>query len=107
MSGEGGQQQQQEWSEWLDFDKEHVDSVPEAAGVYLMHASMKVMHIGGCKNIKKSLQGLLADPCASKAKRFHYMLTESYAPEAERLLQDYREKHQGKLPFCMEERWEK
>lgn len=100
MSGEEGRH---EWSEWLDFDREHVDSVPETAGVYLMHASMKVMRIGGSDNIRKSLQELLADPCASKAKRFHYMLTQSHASVAGQLLQDYREKHQGKPPACMEQ----
>jgi excinuclease UvrABC nuclease subunit len=94
----------QEWSEWLDFDKAHVDSVPEAAGVYLMHASMKVMHIGGSENIRKSLQQLLTDPCASKAKRFHYMQTSSYASVAEELLRDFKEKHQGKSPSCMEQK---
>lgn len=97
------EEQQQQWSEWLDFDGAHVDSVPEAAGVYLMHASMKVMRIGGSDNVKKSLQELLADPCANKAKRFHYMLTQSHASVAEQLLKDYKEKHQGKLPACMEE----
>jgi hypothetical protein len=92
----------EEWSEWLDFDRAHVDSVPEAAGVYLMHASMKVMRIGGSGNVRKSLQELLSDLCTSKAKRFHYMLTQSYSSAAEGLLQDYKEKHQGKLPACME-----
>ncbi len=94
----------QEWSEWLDFDRAHVDSVPEAAGVYLMHAGMKVMYIGESKNIRKSLQKLLTDPCTSKAKRFHYMLTLAHTSVAEELLRDYKEKHQGKLPLCMEQK---
>jgi excinuclease UvrABC nuclease subunit len=92
-----------QWSEWLDFSKQQIDSVPEAAGIYLMHASMKVMYIGGSENIRKSLLDLIKDPCASKAKRFHYMLTETYSTEAEQLLNDYRKKHQGKMPSCMEE----
>ena len=94
----------QEWSEWLDFDKAHVDSVPEAAGVYLMHAGMKVMHIGGSENIRKTLQNLLTDPCAGKAKRFHYMQTQNHTSVADELLRDYKEKHQGKLPSCMEQK---
>jgi hypothetical protein len=92
----------EQWSEWLDFDRAHVESVPEAAGVYLMHASMKVMRIDGSDDIRKSLLGLLADPCASKAKRFHYMLTQSHASVKEQLLKDYMDKHQGKMPVCME-----
>lgn len=92
----------EQWSEWLDFDRAHVEQVPEAAGVYLMHASMKVMHIGASDNIRKSLLELLADPCASKAKRFHYMLTQSHHSMKEQLLKDYMDKHQGKMPVCME-----
>jgi hypothetical protein len=30
------------------------------------------------------------------------MLTQSYSSAVEGLLQDYKEKHQGKLPACME-----
>ncbi len=92
----------EEWSEWLDFDRARVESVPEVAGVYLMHASMKVMHIGASDNIRKSLLELLSDPCASKAKRFHYILTQSHASVKERLLKDYMDKHQGRMPVCME-----
>jgi hypothetical protein len=92
------------WSEWLDFDGAGVGQVPEAAGVYLMHASMKVMHIGGSPNMRKSLLELLSDPCASKAKRFHYMPSESYTETKEQLLKDYMDKHAGKMPSCMEKK---
>lgn len=92
----------EQWSEWLDFDRARVESVPEAAGVYLMHASMKVMHIGSGDNIRKLLLELLQDPCASKAKRFHYMLTQSHASVKEQLLKDYMDKHQGRTPECMQ-----
>lgn len=92
----------EQWSEWLDFDRAHVESVPEAPGVYLMHASMKVMYIGAGDNIRKPLLELLAEPCASKAKRFHYMLTQSHAAVKEQLLKDYMDKHEGKMPVCME-----
>lgn len=90
------------WSDWLDFDGPSVDKVPESAGVYLMHASMKVMYIGGSENVRQSLLQLLADPCASKARRFHYMLTPSHMMMKEQLLRDYADKHSGKLPPCME-----
>ena len=90
------------WSDWLDFDRAGVERVPEAAGVYLMHASMKVLHIGGADNMRHALLQLLSDPCASKARRFHYMLTQSHAETKEQLLKDYADKHAGKLPGCME-----
>lgn len=92
----------EQWSEWLDFDRAHVEQVPEVAGAYTMHASMKMMHIGSSDNIRKSLIELLADPCVNKAKRFHYMLTQSHAAVREQLLKDYVDKHQGKMPGCME-----
>lgn len=90
------------WSDWLDFDRAGVEQVPEKPGVYLMHASMKVMHIGGSDNMRQALRDLLADPCAGKARRFHYMPTESYAQVREQMLKEYADKHGGKLPSCME-----
>lgn len=90
------------WSDWLDFDVAGVDKVPEQAGVFLMHASMKVHYIGGSANMRRSLEELLSDPCSKNAKRFHYMLTASFEEEKEKLLKDYADKHQGKLPICME-----
>ena len=90
------------WSEWLDFNMAGVGVVPEAPGVYLLHASMKVPHIGGSENMRRALQELLSNPCASNAKRFHYMLTGSYATVKEQLLKEYAEKHAGKMPLCME-----
>jgi excinuclease UvrABC nuclease subunit len=90
------------WSEWLDFDKAGVDKVPEQSGVFLMHASMKVHYIGGSTNMRRSLEELLNDQCAKNAKRFHYMSITSFEEEKEKLLKDYADKHQGKLPLCME-----
>jgi hypothetical protein len=90
------------WSEWLDFNGAGVETVPEAPGVYLLHASMKVLHIGGSDNMRRSLVELLSDPCAGTAKRFHYMPTSSYAQVKEQLLKEYAEKHAGKMPPCME-----
>ena len=90
------------WSEWLDFNTAGVGAVPEAPGVYLMHVSMKVLHIGGSDNMRRSLTELLSDPCAGRAKRFRYMLTDSYASTTEELLKEYAEKHAGKMPLCME-----
>ena len=90
------------WSEWLDFDRKGVEQVPESPGVYMMHASMKVMHIGGSDNMRSALLQLLSDPCTSQAKRFHYMSTQSHAETRDKMLKEDAEKHAGKLPSCME-----
>lgn len=90
------------WSDWLDFDRSSVESVPESPGVFMMHASMKVMCIDGGRNLRQALLGRLVDPCTSKARRFHYMLTDSYEQTRDRMLKEYAEKHGGKMPLCME-----
>lgn len=90
----------EEWSQWLDFDKVNIDSVPESAGVFVMHASMKVLYIGASQNIREGLVERLSNECSSKAKRFRYMLTQSPDIQKDSLLKDYAEKHQGNLPLC-------
>ena len=90
------------WSQWLDFDKSNVSSVPESAGVFVMHASMKILFIGGSENLRKSLLESLSTPCIDKAKRFRYMITESPDKVKDQLIKKYIEKHDGKLPLCME-----
>jgi hypothetical protein len=63
---------------------------------------MKILYIGNStQNIKKSLIDCLSDPCISKAKRFSYAQTESSDKVKEQLLNEYRSKHNGKLPECM------
>lgn len=90
----------EQWSQWLDFDRTSVESAPESAGVFVMHASMKMLYIGGSRNIRQGLTERLANECSSKAKRFRYMLTESPESAAQELLKDFAEKHDGKLPLC-------
>ena len=92
------------WSESLDFDKSTVENIPEEDGVYKMHASMKILYIGGnTQNIRQSLFDCLSDPCISKATRFSYALTDSADKVKEQLLNEYRNKQNGKLPTCMKE----
>ena len=101
MSSEG--QEELNWSEWLDFDKLTVENVPEGAGVYKMHTSMKILYVGSnTQNIRQSLLQCLLDPCISKARRFSYALTDSADKVKESLLNEFRGKHNGKLPICME-----
>ncbi len=92
----------EEWSQWLDFDRQAAEAAPEAAGVCVMHASMKVMYIGGSSNVRQALLERLSDPCTGKAKRFRYLLTASYQQVQNQMLKEYLEKHAGKMPPCME-----
>lgn len=91
---------EQDWSSWLDFDSRSLEAVPESPGVFVMHASMKVLYIGSGQNIRQGLASRLSDECSSKAKRFKYMLTDSHEQAREGLIQEFRQKHQGSLPPC-------
>ena len=90
------------WSSWLDFDKDSINNIPESEGVYKMHASMKILYIGSSHNLRQSLLESLSNYCLKKATRFSYALTESSNKIREFLLDEYRNKHNGKMPVCME-----
>lgn len=89
------------WSDWLDFSEEQVSKVPESAGVYMMHAAMKILVIGNSANLKQSIAESLKTPCTSDAKRFRYFVTDSHLEIGQKLLKEYQEKHDGNLPKCM------
>ena len=67
----------------------------------MMHASMKILFIGGSENIKTSIQDKEKDPCISKATRVRYMQTGSYEQITNDLIKDYKDRHGGKHPQCM------
>ena len=92
-----------EWSSWLDFDPSNVENIPTSEGVYKMHASMRILLIGSSQNLRQSLLEDLSNPCISKGARFSYAITESADKIKENLLNEYRNKHSGKLPLCMEQ----
>ncbi|MBM2819145.1 MAG: hypothetical protein HW410_827 [Nitrosarchaeum sp.] len=89
------------WSDWLDFNVETISEIPQAAGVYMMHISMKILFIGGSENIKTAIQHN-TNPCVSRATRVRYMQTSSYEKITDELIKDYQSRHEGKLPQCME-----
>lgn len=93
-----------EWSEWLDFNRETISSlVPEETGLFKVHASMKVLYIGIAQNLKKALQDSIVDPCLCKGQRFSYMVNHDSLDNLKmELLKDYKLRHNGKLPACME-----
>jgi hypothetical protein len=91
------------WSSWLDFNKNTINNIPLYEGVYKMHASMKILYIGNSNNIRQSLLELLLNSCVNKsATRFSYAVIESSDKIKDFLLKEYRNKHNGKLPLCME-----
>jgi hypothetical protein len=91
-----------DWSPWLDFDKDTIANIAESEGVYKIHAGMKILFIGSSQNLRESMLGCMSDPCISEAKRFSYALIESADKVKEQLLNEYRNKHNGRLPACME-----
>ncbi|HEY6659261.1 MAG TPA: hypothetical protein VIZ62_12115 [Nitrososphaeraceae archaeon] len=91
-----------QWSSWLNFDKATITEIPESEGIYKMHASMKILFIGNSHNLRKSLLESLSDSCLNKATRFSYTVTQSSDKIQELLLNEYRMKHSGQLPLCME-----
>ena len=91
-----------DWSPWLDFNRDNIFNIAESEGVYKLHAGMKILFIGSSQNIRQSLLGCLSNPCISKAKRFSYAITQSSDKINEQLLNEYRNKHNGSLPTCME-----
>lgn len=103
LEGESSKMSEQ-WSEWIDFSMANIEAVPESPGVCVMHASMKVMYIGGSPNVRKTLLDCLSDSCTQNAKRFRYLLTTLYEQTREQMLKEYVEKHGGKLPLCLEQR---
>lgn len=92
-----------DWSPWLDFNRRNIANIAESEGVYKIHAGMKILFIGSSQNLRESMLRCLSDPCISKAKRFSYAIIESADKVKEELLNEYRNKHDGKLPTCMEE----
>ena len=92
-----------DWSDWLDFQKEVIASVPETPGVFMMHASMKILFISSSDNIKSELLSSIGTPCIIDVTRFRYMKTKFHNQIKEELINDYKNRHEGKLPKCMEE----
>ena len=89
-------------SGWPDFDAGTADEVPGEPGVLVMHAAMKILHMGGPGNLREDLAGRLADPCTRDASRFKYMLAPNYRDVRDGLPGGYRGRHDGCLLKCVE-----
>lgn len=89
------------WSEWTDLKEEKIESMPEEAGVFVIHSSMKILFIGGTTNLRKSLLEKHQDPCIADNARFKFMIYPDYNKKSRELIEDYQKRHEGKLPKCM------
>jgi excinuclease UvrABC nuclease subunit len=90
------------WSEWLDYNADEISKIPEESGVYMMHATMKILYIGKTTNLRRTILESLNDSCTKDAKRFKYSTTSEHEQIGAQLLKEYQEKHDGRLPKCME-----
>ncbi|MFM9875921.1 MAG: hypothetical protein ACKVN8_06085 [Nitrosarchaeum sp.] len=89
------------WSDWLDFNDENIAKIPQLEGAFVMHASMKILFIGGSENMRFSIQEKKNESCTSIATRVKFMKTLSYKQITLDLIKDYQDRHQGKMPQCM------
>ena len=90
------------WSDWLDFSSDQISKIPSSPGVFMMHAAMKILYIGGSSNLQQSISDSLNNSCTKDAKRFKYSVLENYEHIKTQLIKEYQEKHGGKMPKCME-----
>lgn len=90
------------WSDWLDYGEEQISKTPQESGVYMMHAAMKILYIGSSANLKQTILESLNNNCTKDAKRFRYSVISDHERTKTQLLKEYQEKHDGKLPRCME-----
>lgn len=91
-----------EWSQWLNFDRASIETAPESPGACVLHASMKILYIGGSQNLRQDLLSKLSDQCTGKAKRFRYIVTPEFEAVRDQQVKEYVGKH-DKLPPCMEQ----
>ena len=90
------------WSGRPDFDTGTANGVPGEPGSTVMHAAMKILHVGGLENLREDLAGRLADPCTRDASRFRYMLAPNHRDVRDGLPGGYKGRRDGRLPRRME-----
>jgi len=88
------------WSDWFDFNQEMFSKVPEAPGVYMMHSAMRILFIGGSENMKKSIENT-SEKCVSSATRFRYKKEGDFEKRKNELIIDFKKRHEGHPPACM------
>ena len=82
--------------EWLEFNSQNVDLVPEAEGVFqLLDEQKTIIYIKGTANLRRELEGELGTN--EKARYFDYGEEPMYTSRESELLQQFMQKY-GKLP---------
>ena len=89
------------WSNWGDNNQELLSKIPEKPGVYMMHASMKILFIGGSQNMKKSIIEALEKKCVTKATRIRFREENDFDEIKNKLIVEYKKRHEGNIPQCM------
>jgi len=92
--------QQIEWSDWLDFNQDMISKTPETSGVFMMHAAMRILCIGGSENMRKTIEDI-SEKCVLDATRFRYGQEKDFEKIKNKLIADYKKRHEGKSPECM------
>ena len=62
---------------------------------------MKILLIESNEDMQNGLLKALKAPCTSEAGRFCYFQSNSQDSLKEKLIDEYKEKHDGNLPKCM------
>ena len=88
-------------SDWLDYNIAAISNVPESSGVFMMHQSMKILLIDSAENLRQKIVDSVSKPCLSEASRFRYMVTSLHKIKKDEILEDFKKRHEGKLPRCM------
>ncbi|MGI0073813.1 MAG: GIY-YIG nuclease family protein [Nitrosotalea sp.] len=88
------------WSDWVPFNRENVDRVPDKSGVYAL-GSHETIYIGQSGNLRERLNEQLNsnDPCIQQTKSFCYFETLFPEAEEEKQLTAFQFEH-GRLPQC-------
>ena len=66
-----------------------------------MHVDMKILYIGNDEDMQNKLNSLLTESCTCDAKRFCYFETLMHEQIKQDVLNDYKKRHDMKLPKCM------
>ena len=89
------------WSDWLDNNHEIILKIPEKPGVYMMHAAMKILFVGGSSNMKNAITEILEKKCVSKTTRVRFREEDDFDKIKEEIIVDYKKRHEGNMPHCM------
>ena len=100
------------YESFYKWNEENVRKVPQEAGVYCLYETtddmkLSLIYIGSSSNLREKFAEywntkFSEDQCKRSTKYFRRELTGSYEPREKELLEQYRHKHNGKLPRCNE-----